>query len=96
MANVNYISSFWVSREGHDLNPGDKLLCSAYGFNAADAVSVSAHPVSIEPPEQRLLAIEDLRIGIDSSGTRMMWCYVRNVGSTSIPACYIGVSWVSA
>jgi hypothetical protein len=94
LATVTYWFGWWVSAGvGDDLGPGETHNWIMWGFNYGDALSLSAHPVT-GPPEERVLAVENVRIEGDAGGRRLYYT-VRNVGMSSVPGYGIGYAMVS-
>ncbi len=96
MANVGYWLGAWVSG-GHtdDLGPGDTHHWMMWGFRYGDAISLTAHAVTGAPVPERVLQIENVRVGADSGGGRRLYYTIRNVGNSSVPGYAVGYAMVS-
>ncbi|HKC24095.1 MAG TPA: hypothetical protein VKF32_05100 [Thermoanaerobaculia bacterium] len=94
MANVSYWLGTWLSAgPGDDLPPGATHDWIMWGFGYGEAISVSAHPV-VGAPEDRVLAVENVRIEGDPGGRRMFFT-VRNAGPSFVPGYGIGYGFIS-
>jgi hypothetical protein len=94
VATVNRMFLSW-SGPG-SLPPGGSQGWWMVGFKYGDSLSVTAHPVTGNPTAlHRVLAVDNIRVDGTPNGLTLRFT-VRNVGSLSIPAYGIGISYIGA